>query len=304
MMMTTIMENLRSDKVRNNLEHFLRLPVRRESPVLAELDSFRIKLAGSPAEVKAAQRLRYRVFKEEQGRLKNCTGGLDRDRFDRYCRHLLVVDKAHDEVVGTYRVMSGREAAAAGSFYSEAEFMISGLSAIRDEVCEVGRSCVAPEFRSGAVVGLLWSGLAALRRRPRPERSLLGGYARRCRPEASPAFHYLFGCVSLEDSDPVNAMAVYEYFCRRGMLSAKLAAKPRTGFALDPVSREEAARRAETIGEELIRTLPPLFKGYLRLGAKICGVPAYDRDFGAIDFLILLDMRDIPERYARRFLIG
>jgi len=304
MMMTTIMESLRSDNVRNNLEHFLRLPVHRESPVLAELDSFRIKLAGSPAEVKAAQRLRYRVFKEEQGRLTNCSGGLDRDRFDRYCRHLLVVDKAHDDVVGTYRVMSGREADAAGSFYSENEFMIAGLSAIKHEVCEVGRSCVAPEFRSGAVVALLWSGLGALRRRPRPSRSLLVNYARRCRPDASPAFHYLFGCVSLEDSDPVNAMALYEYFRRRGMLSDKLAAKPRTGFALDPVSREEAARRAEEMGEGLVRTLPPLFKGYLRLGAKICGVPAHDREFGTIDFLILLDMREIPERYARRFLLG
>ena len=303
MIMTAMIENLRSDKVRNNLEHLFRLPVQKGNPVLAELDHFRIKLAGSPAEVKAAQRLRFRVFKEEQGRLTGCRDGIDRDRFDRYCRHLLVIDKTHDEVVGTYRVMSGREADAAGSFYSEGEFMITGLAAIKHEACEVGRSCVAPEFRSGAVVGLLWSGLGALRRRPCPSRSLLANYARRSRPDAAPAFHYLFGCVSLEDSDPINAMALYEYFRRRGMLSDKLSARPRSGFGLDPVLRGEAIRRSEVAGEELIRKLPPLFKGYLRLGAKICGVPAHDREFGTIDFLILLDMREIPERYARRFLI-
>lgn len=154
-MMTTIMETLRSDKVRGNIGHLLHLPAGRESSVLAEQENFRLKLAESPAEVEAALRLRYRVFKEEQGRLANCCGGIDRDRFDRYCRHLLVVDKATENVVGTYRVLSGGGAASAGNFYSEEEFSIRGLQAIRHEVCEVGRSCVAPEFRSGAVVGLL-----------------------------------------------------------------------------------------------------------------------------------------------------
>ena len=303
MMMTAIMENLGTGRVKNQLEHLFRLPAHREPAVLAELDNFRIKLAENPAEVEAAQRLRYRVFKSEQGRLENCRGGLDRDRFDRYCRHLLVVDKARNEVVGTYRALFGRNAEAAGSFYSEDEFRIFGLPAIRNEACEVGRSCVDAEFRSGAVVALLWTGLAALRRRSNPPRSLLVRYSRRSRPELALAFHYLFGSVSLEDSDPVNALVLYEYFRRRGMLSEKLVAKPRPGFELDPVSRGEVVRRAEASGDELIRTLPPLFRGYLRLGAKICGVPAHDRAFGSIDFLILLDMREIPERYVRRFRI-
>lgn len=305
-MMTTIMLNLRPNRMRSGFGNlFRRLPVRRESPVLAELDHFRLKLAETPAEIKAAQRLRYRVFREEQGRLENCRNGLDRDSFDPYCRHLLVVNKENDEVVGTYRVLGAKEAAAAGSFYSEMEFAISGLDVIRHEVCEVGRSCVAPEHRNGAVVGLLWTGLAALRRRPRPSALPLPfPYARRSHPGAPPpAFHYLCGCVSLEDAEPVNALALYEYFRRRGMLSEKLSARPCPGFALDPALRDEAVRRSAEIGEELIRTLPPLFKGYLRLGAKICGAPAFDREFGTIDFLILLDMREIPERYARRFRI-
>ncbi|MBS1368645.1 MAG: GNAT family N-acetyltransferase [Lentisphaeria bacterium] len=300
-MMTSIMQTLRSDKVQGNIGQLLHLPVRRESPVLAEQENFRLKLAESPVEVEAALRLRYRVFKEEQGRLANCTGGIDRDRFDRYCRHLLVVDKESEKVVGTYRVLSGSGAAAAGSFYSEEEFSIAGLHGLRHEVCEVGRSCVAPEFRSGAVVGLLWSGLAALRRRPKPSRSLIVRYARRRRRNPEPAFHYLFGCVSLEATDQAAALALYEYFRRNGQVSDKLHAKPRPGFMLDAVPQAEVNRYLEEHAAGMIRTLPPLFKGYIKLGAKVCGAPAYDREFGTIDFLILLDMREMPERYAKHF---
>lgn len=106
------------------------------------------------------------MFKQEQGRLANCNDGIDRDRFDRHCRHLIVTEKERGRIVGTYRVLSGAGAAAAGGFYSEEEFEVHGLRQLRGEVCEVGRSCVDPEFRSGAVVALLWSGLGALRRRP------------------------------------------------------------------------------------------------------------------------------------------
>ena len=301
-MMTSIVQTLCSDKVRGNIDHWLHhLPVRRESPVLVEQEHFRLKLAETPSEVAAAQRLRYRVFKEEQGRLTTCSGGIDRDRFDRYCRHLLVQEKAGGDVVGTYRILSGEGAAAAGNFYSEEEFAISGLAPLRRRMCEVGRSCVAPEFRSGAVVGMLWGGLAALRCRPKPSKSLIVSYARRCRPHPQTAFDYLFGCASLEESDPAAALALYEYFRRNNMVSDRLSATPRPGFELDPVDPSEVDRCLEERGSGMIRTLPPLFKGYIKLGAKVCGPPAYDREFGTIDFLILLDMREIPERYAKHF---
>ena len=274
---------------------------RRHEPVLAEQEHFRLKLAETPAEVAAAQKLRYRVFKQEQGRLANCNDGIDRDRFDRHCRHLIVTEKERGRIVGTYRVLSGAGAAAAGGFYSEEEFEVHGLRQLRGEVCEVGRSCVDPEFRSGAVVALLWSGLGALRRRPEPGRGWLHRYAGRRRSE-KPAFHYLFGCVSLEERDPVAALALYEYFKRNDMVCTRLQAAPRPGFELDRVSPAEVMRYFEEHEKQMERTLPPLFKGYIKLGARICGAPAYDREFGTIDFLILLDMREMPERYARRFL--
>ena len=118
---------------------------------------------------------------------------------------------------------------------------------------------------------------------------------------SSAAFDYLFGCASLEESDPAAALALYEYFRRNNMVSDRLSAVPRPGFELDPVDPSEVEHCLEERGPGMIRTLPPLFKGYIKLGAKVCGPPAYDREFGTIDFLILLDMREIPERYAKHF---
>lgn len=168
MMLTPLIQSFRPSVCSAEWRGFLPHLARRHEPVLAEQEHFRLKLAETPAEVAAAQKLRYRVFKQEQGRLANCNDGIDRDRFDRHCRHLIVTEKERGRIVGTYRVLSGAGAAAAGGFYSEEEFEVHGLRQLRGEVCEVGRSCVDPEFRSGAVVALLWSGLGALRRRPEP----------------------------------------------------------------------------------------------------------------------------------------
>ncbi len=308
MMMTTVIDKLRSEKLTGHWRNLCGSPARlrsmlHPSPVLAEQGNFILKLAETPAEVESAQKLRYRVFKEEQGRLAQCTDNIDRDRFDPFCCHLLVVDKPTGKTIGTYRALPGDRTEKTGHFYSEEEFRIEGIDALRHEACEVGRSCVAPEFRSGAVAGLLWSGLAALRRRPRSGREAIRAhYARRHSSTEFASFHYLFGCVSLEETDPAAAFAIYELLKKQGKISPLLKAIPRPGFELDPVLRREVEAHLEN-GDQLLRQLPPLFKGYLRLGATICGVPAYDRDFGTIDFLILVDMREIPERYARHFMM-
>ncbi len=253
------------------------------SPVLAELRNFRIKLAEDAAEIGAAQQLRYEVFKLEQGRLAGCSASTDSDRYDSVCRHLIVIEKSSGRVVGTYRVLDAAGAVRVGGFYSEEEFAFRGLDRIAAECLEVGRSCVAPEFRNGAVIGLLWSGLAVLHRR----RQIL--------------FRYLFGSVSLEDSDPLRATALYEYFRAASLLSGRVEATACPGYELEPVSSSRAAGFLERNREELPGTLPPLLKGYLNLGARLCGPPAFDRQFGTVDFPILLDFREIPERYLRHF---
>lgn len=298
-MNTMIMEHPVREKRFQRLTHILgnRLPA--FNPILSENDQFVLKLTSNPAEVRAAQQLRYRVFKQEQGRMSDCTEAIDRDRYDRHCRHLVVMEKATGRLVGTYRTLSGHGAYFAGNFYSQDEFAIRGLDFIRDELCEVGRSCVDPEFRSGAVVGMLWSALSNLRFRRSTPLDLLH-YARRRRP-ATPKFNYLFGCVSLEETDATAAMALYEYFVQNNLVSDKLFARPRPDFELPPAADANIQQYLRSHEKQLFRSLPPLFKGYIRLGAKICGPPAYDREFGTIDFLIIQDMREIPERYARHF---
>ncbi len=302
-MSTMILEHSVKEKLHEqfNKIFYHQLPVR--YAVLAENEHYLIKLAENQAEISAAQELRYRVFKEEQGRLSTCSDVTDRDYFDSFCRHLVVVEKGSGRIVGTYRVLTNNAAHFAGRFYSQDEFTISGLKNMRDDLCEVGRSCVDPEFRNGAVVSLLWSGLISLRHHSMSPFGLLEKVRRHYHRRPAAKFEYLFGCVSLEETDPVAALALYEYCLQNNLVTNKLTARPRAGFELAPVSDAEVQRYLQENEKTMLRKLPPLFKGYINLGAKICGAPAYDREFGTIDFLILQDMREIPERYLRH-LVG
>ena len=245
-----------------------------EDLLLAESGHFQIRIAGTPEEIAAAQHLRYRVFGEERKKL--CAGGkeLDADVFDRQFKHLIVIDTGTGEAVGTYRFQTGREAASGHGFYSETEYCIDGLEAIRGQLCEVGRSCVAETYRGGTVIALLWAGIAELRRR-------IG-------------FRYMMGCMSLADRDPGMAWSLYEAACRRGELSPLVFGRTRPAYFL-PYPQPFLPTAAEP--DE------PLFKGYLRLGAKIAGEPAWDRRFHSIDFLILLDFARMTEKYARHFAV-
>ncbi len=242
-------------------------------------ERFLVKLAENESEKQQAQRLRYDVFMAEQGRL-NGDGGvvLDCDAYDDDgCLHLLVVEKANCSVVGTYRVRPGILARRGNGFYSERQYRIRGLAALADDTCEVGRSCVACDHRNGAVVALLWAGFSELRKRLH--------------------FRFLIGCASLENVDPAIGWGMYAKFKHDGMLSDLVDCVPRSGFELPP------AEVPETDAAVLRREMPPLLKGYIRLGAKIGGLPAFDPEFGSIDFLILFDFERIPERYSRHFAV-
>ena len=246
------------------------------SPVLVENRRFLIKLAQNASETEAAMRLRYQVFRVEQGRMPGVPcNGLDRDEYDGCCRHLLAVDRSAGRVIGTYRILPGTVAAAGIGFYSEREYRFRGLRGLMPQVFEVGRACVAPEYRSGAAVALLWAGIAELRRR--------------C------GFRYMLGCVSLEHTDAAIGWRLYRQLEREGRIGGPVAAVPRPGFGL-PQPEEGVPEPAESV-----KALPPLFKGYLRIGAKFCGVPALDREFGSIDFPVWFDFGSVPERYAKHF---
>lgn len=250
--------------------------------LIAEQELFLIKYAENEGEIEAAMRLRYDVFNIEQGKgLESARiNEIDRDEFDEHCLQLIIVEKKTSRIVGTYRVHLGIVAKKELGLYSAREYNIRGIEKIVDEIVEVGRSCVHPDFRTGSVIGLLWSGLSGTLMRS--------------------GLRYLLGCVSLETVDPNIGWALYAHFKRRGQLCPTLKAKPAAGFELPPPDRD---RIEELLKEKitLLKNIPPLFKGYLRLGVGVCGVPIIDQEFGTIDFLLLLDTNKLPEKYVKHF---
>jgi putative hemolysin len=233
-----------------------------------------LSLAQNEEEIREAQRLRFRVFAEEMGaHLSEATDGLDQDAFDSFCDHLIVRDHVLNQVVGTYRILSYCQAAKAGGFYSETEFDLSRILALAPRLVEVGRSCVHPDYRRGPTITLLWAGLAQYM-------EMMG-------------HRYLIGCASVSMADGGhNAFTLY-----RSLKDKYLSPPEWRVFPFHPLPLEESER----IGEP---SLPPLLKGYLRLGAYICGEPAWDPEFGTADLLVLLPMSRLNPRYAKHFLRG
>ena len=254
-------------------------------PMLVEKEHFLVKFAENQQEIDSAKRLRYNVFMEEQGHMagKSAVSALDEDEFDSYCLHLIVIDRSNNEVIATSRVHPGAVALQGLGFYSAQEFKLDGLEKIAAKTVEIGRSCVKPEYRNGATVALLWSGMATAVER-------YGG-------------QYLLGCVSLTPADPVIGRAMSEFLAGKGdVFTRELDVAPQPGWDLPEV--DPAAVKAYTEGEkssELRKLIPPLLKGYLRLGAKFSREPVWDREFGTIDFLVLFNLAEMDQKYARHF---
>ena len=230
-----------------------------------------VGLARTTDEVEQIQGLRYTVFTEDMGAVfPDAHDGIEQDRFDPWCEHLMVRELDTGRVVGTYRILTPEKAREAGGYYSESEFDLSGLGSLRDQLVEVGRSCTHADHRNGAVIMLLWSGLAEFLRR--------GGY------------RYLLGCasVSLRD-DGVTAAEVWRNVSKHLQDPALPRVKPLHRYPVERLNSTLPAR------------VPPLIKGYLKLGARVCGEPAWDPDFNAADFPVLLTMDGMDERYRRHF---
>ncbi|TCV83323.1 GNAT family N-acetyltransferase [Sulfurirhabdus autotrophica] len=231
-----------------------------------------LSYARTESEVREAQRLRYKIFAEEmQARLPGTDSRLDVDKYDAHCEHLLVRDAGTNEVVGTYRILTPSQAKKMGGYYAETEFDLDRLVNLQSNMVEVGRSCVHADYRSGGVIALLWSGLAHYMQKNR--------------------FDYLVGCASISMIDGGhNAASIYNKLKVASMCPAEWRVFPRCALPLASLDGD-----AEVY-------LPPLIKGYLRLGAYVCGDPAWDPDFNTADLLMLLPMSKMNPRYARHFL--
>ncbi|SDP67750.1 Putative hemolysin [Actinopolyspora xinjiangensis] len=235
-------------------------------------DRYSLHLTREPAEIRAAQRLRHRVFATEMGAVvRGSPTGLETDRFDEFCDHLVVHSRRSDEIVGTYRMLPPRHALAAGRLYSDDEFDLTALAPLRPDLVETGRSCVHPDHRNGAVIGLIWAGIARY--------LLLYGH------------RWLAGCASVPLGDGgTTAAGVWQAVRRHHYASRAQRVWPYEPWPTRAVPAPARVR------------LPPLLRGYLRLGARVCGPPAHDPEFGVADFFVLLDSHEIDQRYLTRFL--
>jgi putative hemolysin len=231
--------------------------------------AYTLRLAANADEIAAAQRLRWNVFTGEFGAtLRSPVPGLDVDAFDPFCDHLIVVDERDGAVVATYRLLPpGRTDVR----YADSEFDLRALDGLAGRLVETGRSCVHPDHRAGAAINLLWAGMARYM------------HLRDMR--------YLGGCASVDVRDGgATAASVRALALGKHRSPDHLRVQPRRPWP--------APEPAES------RPTPALLRGYLRLGAWICGEPSYDPDFGCADFYVLLDLTRIDDRYMRHFLGG
>ena len=227
-------------------------------------------------EVRQAQRLRYDVFAGEMGaRLDTDLAGHDVDLFDDYCEHLLVRDSETREVIGTYRVLTPAQAQRVGSTYSDTEFDLTRLRHLRERMVELGRSCVHPDHRHGGVILALWGALAEFMVRNQLD-TMIG-----C--ASIPMLHN--GVVSGD-----AAASIWRQLEQTHLAPIEYQVRPRLPL---PVGRLDSSLDVEP---------PALIKGYLRLGAKVLGAPAWDPDFNTADLPMLMRLADLPSRYRKHFL--
>lgn len=236
---------------------------------------YTVTLARDEEDVRAAQRLRHDVFAGELGALLSTSQpGLDVDPFDAYCDHLLVREEVSGQVVGTYRLLPPERAAVAGRLYAESEFDLGALAPVRPGLVEVGRSCVHPDHRDGAVIGLIWAGIA--------------------RYMVDRGHTWLAGCCSIPLADGgALASATWDRVRGKHLAPEEYRVHPLFPWRTGPGAPAAPAARTE---------LPALLRGYLRLGAWVCGEPAHDVDFGVADLYVLLPMNRVNPRYLRHFL--
>ncbi|WP_374610546.1 GNAT family N-acetyltransferase [Gordonia sp. (in: high G+C Gram-positive bacteria)] len=240
----------------------------------------RVLVSDDPADIVAAQELRYRVFADEPGfsnRIGDAVTGRDADRFDAFCEHL-IVRHADDGVVGCARLLSPARAIAAGGRYSATEFDLREMNDIVSATVELGRACVHSEYRDGSVTALMWAALLQYM------------------DDAD--LRYLMGCVSVPLHTPGEWLPGSSLRALRDRLRDDHQDPERRAHPLAPA--RIGGRLLDDIVPSDTVAMPALMRGYLRLGARICGEPAVDDVFDVADFLTLLDREGANKRYLDR----
>lgn len=236
------------------------------------------RFARTADEVDAVLRLRFEVFNLEmkEGLTESFETGRDLDVFDPHCHHMLVVDQQEGRIVGTYRMQTSEMATEGEGFYSAGEYDLDQIPQhIRDDSIEVGRACIHRDHRNRQVLFLLWRGLAAY--------------------VVSTGKRYFFGCSSISSQNPDEGLALHRQLDESGQVHRAFSAPPRDALRCKPGDDWPEGEKVE---------VPALFRTYLRYGSKVCSPPAIDREFGTIDFLVLLDTHELSERSRQIFFAG
>lgn len=258
----------------------------------AEVGRYRVRLAETSEDREAACRLRFKVFNIElgEGLESSYRTGLDTDKFDMVCEHLLVEDKLETNptkrIVGTYRMQSGDNAKRHLGYYSEQEFNFAPFEPLRDGILELGRASIDREHRTPEVLTLLWRGIAQ--------------YA------TDMSLRYLIGCSSINSKNPADGWQVYRQL-EHYVVSPELKTEPTTMYACAEPSAEFSTAPVPAIDGAAVPAsepvkVPKLLKTYLAIGCRIGGPPAWDREFGTIDFLTFLDLKLVSSSARNRFL--
>jgi putative hemolysin len=251
----------------------------------AEVGRYRLRLAEAEEDREAACRLRFKVFNIElgEGLESSYRTGIDTDRFDRCCEHLLVEDLTEDNparrIVGTYRMQTGESAASNLGYYSEQEFSFTPYEPLRAGILELGRAAIDREHRTPEVLTLLWRGIAQ--------------YAN------DMDLRYLLGCSSLTSKDPAEGWQMYRQL-EHYRVPPEFETVPTASFLCPTEQKDALSLQGET--ERIPVKVPRLLRTYLSIGCRIGGPPAWDREFGTIDFLTFLDLRLLSSSARNRFL--
>lgn len=270
----------------SNLAHLIgQKPFAANAPVLGRIGTLETRLARTKAEVREAQHIRYLVFYEELGANATRRTKLrkrDQDRFDQYCDHLLVIDHSdgQQKIIGTYRLLQDQQARLCGGFYTQCEFDIAPLIVQNQSqrFLELGRSCVLKEHRSKRTMELMWQGLWSY--------------------VLDNQIDVLFGCASFQGTDVTDHANTLSWLAEHASLAAHENCSAKAAACIDlrrfSPDRNQKLRR-------VLADLPPLLKGYLRVGAKVGSHAVIDHQFKTIDVLVALKVAEIAPRYLAHY---
>lgn len=249
-------------------------------PIEIKVGSLVLKTVTEKFELIEALKLRYEVFFEEmQGKTKG--SGIDVDEYDAVCDHLIIVDTKKDKIVGTYRLNCSKFS---DDYYSANEFHLDRLMRDSHVKVELGRACIHKDYRKGAIISVLWRGIAEYMNMTSAQ--------------------YLFGCGSVKTKDPFEAALIYKYLQEENRITERFYCPTTKAFTMPGFTdalESYAAGLTEEQRSKAKALIPPLFGAYLRAGADVCGEPAWDIDFQCIDFLTLLDRQRLNGVHSKRY---